>query len=62
MQCNISIIMVYPPTGKSTEEELEEFYECLENAKAQCKAQELLIIIWDLTSKVGKERKDKVTM
>ena len=33
--CNISIIIVYAPTGESTEEELEEFYECLENAKAR---------------------------
>ena len=53
--CNISIIMVYAPTGESTEE-LEEFYEFLENAKAQCKAQELLIIMGDLNNKVGKEK------
>ena len=53
---NISIIMVYAPTGESTEEELEELYECLENAKAQCKAQELLIIMGDLNAKVGKEK------
>ena len=47
--------MVYASTGESTEEELEEFYEYLENAKAQCKAQELLIIMGDLNAKVGKE-------
>ena len=48
--------MVYAPTGESTEEELEKIYECLENAKAQCKAQELLIIMGDLNAKVGKEK------
>ena len=31
--CNISITMVYAPTEESTGEELEKFYECLENAK-----------------------------
>ena len=48
--------MVYAPTGESTEEELEKIYECLEHAKVQCKAQELLIIMGDLSAKVGKEK------
>ena len=51
--------MVYAPTGGSTEEELEEFYECLENAKAQCIALELLIIMGDSNAKVGKEKEGK---
>ena len=35
--CNISIIMVYAPMGESTEEELQEFYDCLEYARRSAK-------------------------
>ena len=56
MKVNISIIMAYAPTRESTEEKLEEFDECLENPKAQCTAQELLIRMGDLNAKVGKEK------
>ena len=57
--CKISIIMVYAPTGDSNEEEWEEFYECLETAKLQCKAQGLFIIMGDLNAKVAEEKEEQ---
>ena len=48
--------MAHAPTGESNEKKLEEFYQCLEDARAQWKAQELLIIMGDLNAKVSKDR------
>ena len=52
---NITIIVVYAPTTGSTEEEIDAFYETLEEAKSQCKPNEVNIIIGDLNAKVGSE-------
>ena len=52
---NIAIIVVYAPTTGSTEEEIDAFYETLEEAKSQCKPNEVNIIIGDLNAKVGSE-------
>ena len=35
---------------------MEEIYECLENVKAQCKAEDFFIIMGDLDAKVVKEK------
>ena len=52
---NIAIIVVYAPTTGSAEEEIDAFYETLEEAKSQCKPNEVNIIIGDLNAKVGSE-------
>ena len=39
----------------STEEEIDAFYETLEEAKSQCKPNEVNIIIGDLNANVGSE-------
>ena len=44
---------MYAPTAESTEEEIDIFYETLEEAKAQCKSDEINIIMGDLNAKVG---------
>ena len=43
---------MYAPTAESTEGEIDIFYETLENAKAQCKSDEINIIMGDLNAKV----------
>ena len=51
---NLAIIMVYAPTTESSEEEIDNFYPTLDHAKAQCRSQEVVIIMGDLNAKVGK--------
>ncbi|XP_063594245.1 craniofacial development protein 2-like [Penaeus indicus] len=53
---NLSIIQVYAPTSEHTEEEVEAFYEEVEQAKKQCKSQDIVMIMGDLNAKVGKGR------
>ena len=50
---NITIIVVYASMTGSTEEEIDAFYKTLEEAKSQCKPNEVNIIIGDLNAKVG---------
>ena len=52
---NIAIVVVYAPMTGSTEEEIDAFYETLEEAKSQIKPSEVNIIIGDLNAKVGSE-------
>ena len=52
---NITIIVVYAPTTGSTEEEIDAFYKTLEEAKSQCKPNEVNIIIGDLNARVDSE-------
>ena len=51
---NISIIVVYAPTSDCNEEEIDKFYN-LNMAKAQCKSQEIIIVVGDLNTKDGSE-------
>ncbi|XP_072021160.1 craniofacial development protein 2-like [Amphiura filiformis] len=48
---NISVIVVYAPTAESTEEEIDAFYDKLEEAKSQCKSDEIQLIMGDLNAK-----------
>ncbi len=56
---NISFIVVYAPTADSTEEEIDAFYETLQEAKAQCKSDEINIVMGDLNAKVGEGQDGK---
>ena len=50
---NINIIQTYAPTSDSTEEELDEFYDQLDEARRQCKNHEIVIVMGDMNAKVG---------
>ena len=52
---NNSIIVVYAATCGCNEEEFDMFYNNLDMAKAQCKSQEIIIVMGDLNAKVGSE-------
>ncbi|XP_071947472.1 uncharacterized protein [Antedon mediterranea] len=53
---NISIIVVYAPTADCTDEEIDNFYATLDQAKSQCKSDEINFIMGDLNAKVGQEQ------
>ena len=50
---NINIVQVYAPTSNSDDNELETFYEDVNKALRQCKSQEIVVVMGDLTAKVG---------
>ena len=51
---NVCIIQAYAPTADSSEEDIEDFYGQLDQAKKQCKSQDILIVMGDFNAKVGK--------
>ena len=53
---NLSIIEVYAPTSASSEEEIEAFYNDLDDAYKQCGSQEMVVVMGDLNAKVGTEQ------
>ena len=53
---NISILQTYAPTQDSTDEEIEEYYEEVENTLKVVKSDEVLIVMGDFNAKIGKER------
>ena len=57
---NMNFIQVYAPTTESSEEEVDEFYEELEEAWIQCKSQEVTLVMGDFNAKVGKGRFENV--
>ncbi|XP_062907732.1 craniofacial development protein 2-like [Mobula hypostoma] len=50
---DLAIIQVYAPTTDGTNEDIEKFYEELEQAKNRCKSQDIVIVMGDLNAKVG---------
>ena len=57
----IAIIQVYAPTQDHSEEEVEEFYEQINNALKYVKSQEMRIVMGDWNAKVGREKVSGVT-
>ena len=53
---NLSIIQVYVPTSASSEEEIDAFYNDLDDAYKQCGSQEMVVVMGDLNAKVGTEQ------
>ena len=49
----LNIIQVYAPTSKSTEEEIEKFYNDLQTVKDKIPSREQCIVMGDLNAKVG---------
>ncbi|GFS02386.1 craniofacial development protein 2-like [Elysia marginata] len=56
---DINIIQVYAPTSASSNEDLEKFYEELEQAKSNCKNDEPTFIMGDFNAKVGERGEEK---
>ena len=52
---NISNIVVYAPASDCNEEEIEMFCDNLDMAKAQCKSQEITIVMGGLNHNFGSE-------
>ena len=61
---NINVIQVYAPTAQSEDEEIERLYDDLDNARRQCKSQEVVIMMvimfGDLNGKVGEGRDENI--
>src|SRR6218665_1443378 len=50
---NLSVIQIHAPTADSTEEEIEEFYENLENTLTELPRKDIKIISGDWNAKIG---------
>ncbi|KAG1682423.1 Craniofacial development protein 2 [Nymphon striatum] len=57
---DLCIIQVYAPTSECEMEEIESFYEQVENTMKQVKPSDILIIMGDLNAKVGRGRHGNV--
>ena len=57
---NTNIIQVYAPTAQCDESDIENFYEDLERARAQCKSQEVVIVMGEMHAKVGEGRDENI--
>jgi uncharacterized lipoprotein YddW (UPF0748 family) len=58
---DINIIQVYAPTAESTEEEVNTFYNNINEAIKQCKKFEVTLVMGYLNAKVGQEQDNEVT-
>ena len=52
----VCIIQVYAPTSEHDEEDIDQFYQELNQAREQCKEHEVIMVIGDLNAKVGQGR------
>lgn len=57
---NISSEIEYAPTAQSTVNKIDRFYCILDNIKAQCKSQEIKIVMENLNAEVGTERAGEI--
>ena len=53
---NIVIIQVYAPRSTSSDDDIEQFYNDLDNAHKKGGSQDMTIVMGDLNAKVGNER------
>ena len=56
---DITVIQCYAPTAECSEEEIEKFYQQLDQAVSQCKSQDIRVVMGDLNAKVGEGKKRK---
>uniref|UniRef100_A0A8D8YDR6 Craniofacial development protein 2 n=1 Tax=Cacopsylla melanoneura TaxID=428564 RepID=A0A8D8YDR6_9HEMI len=54
---DLFIIEAYAPTSDAAEEEVDEFYESVKNVINKKKSRDILLLIGDFNSKVGKQRR-----
>ena len=57
---NMAIIQVYASIRESDDEEIDHFYEDLDNAKKQCSSHEVLFVMSDLNAKVDSTRRGNI--
>ena len=50
---DITVIQCYAPTAERSEEEIEKFYQQLDQAVRQCKSQDIRLVMGDINAKVG---------
>ncbi|XP_012941986.1 craniofacial development protein 2, partial [Aplysia californica] len=55
-----TIIQAYAPTSESTEDEIEKFYDEINQAKTHCKSQDIVIVMGDFNAKVGAIRHEDI--
>ena len=53
---NINVMQVYAPTQDHDDEEIEQFYQEIQNGIKYTKSDEVICIMGDLNAKVGDER------
>ena len=58
---NITVIQVYAPTSNAEEAEVEWFYEDLQDLFELTSKKDVLFIIWDWNTKVGRQETPGVT-
>jgi len=58
---NITVIQVYAPTSKAEEDEVEQFYEDLQDLLELTPKKDVLFIIGDWNAKVGSQETPGVT-
>ena len=59
-EIDVNILQVYAPTGEAPDYEINQFYQNLDKTRKMCKNSEVLIVMGDLNSKVGKDREGDV--
>ena len=57
---NISIVQVYAPTSSHSEEEIEQFYDELEQVLKEVKSFDYLVVMGDFNAKLGKGKSGNV--
>ena len=57
---NLNVIQVYAPKSTHSNEEGEEFYGMIEQAKSHCKNHEITVSMGDMNAKVGGGRQGSV--
>ncbi|XP_012938670.1 craniofacial development protein 2 [Aplysia californica] len=55
-----TIIQAYAPISESTEDEIEKFYDEINQAKTHCKSQDIVIVMGDFNAKVGAIRHEDI--
>ena len=58
---NVNIIQAYAPTSDHSDEEVEEFYESIQNVMKHTKSGEINIVMGDWNAKVGNQHDYPVT-
>ena len=57
---DITVIQCYAPTAECSEEEIEKFYQQLDQAVRQCKSQDIRLVMGDLNAKVGEGKRRNI--
>ena len=59
---DITVIQCHSPTAECSEEEIEKFYQQLDQAVSQCKSQDTRVVMGDLNAKVGEGKRRNIVV